>query len=151
MKQLILTCLIVLIGTIGYAQNDDAAPTADGPIMSFETMTVDYGTIEEGADPLRKVKFTNTGTQPLIIKNARGSCGCTVPTWPKEPIMPGESSDIEVRYDTRRVGKISKTIRITTNEGGDAHVLKVVGKINKKADQKALPESEEPGMMSGGK
>ena len=60
--------------------------------------------------------FKNTGAKPLIITGARGSCGCTVPTYPKKPILPGEEGVIEVRYDTKRLGKFRKTVRVTTNE-----------------------------------
>jgi len=112
----------------------------DGPVMSFESKIVDYGAIVQNGDPLRVAKFTNTGTAPLVIKNARGSCGCTVPEWPKEPIMPGESADIKVRYDTKRLGKINKTVTITTNQGGDPIVLKVIGQISKEeVKQESVP------------
>ncbi len=121
----------------------------NGPIMTFESMSVDYGTIEQHADPLRVLKFTNTGKEPLVIKNAKGSCGCTVPTWPKEPIMPGQTSEIEVRYATNRLGKINKTIKITTNEGPDPHVIKVVGNILQKEEEESVP-SKEPSMLGAG-
>ena len=110
-----------------------------GPIMHFETKTVDYGTIKKGSDPIRILTFSNTGNEPLIIKHAKGSCGCTVPTAPKEPILPGESSQIEIRYDTKRVGPIRKTVRITTNEGDQPHILQVRGTIEVEAVQEALP------------
>lgn len=116
--------------------------------MSFETMIVDYGTIQQKGEPLRTVKFTNTGTDPLIIKSAQGSCGCTVPVWPKDPILPGESSVIEVRYDTNRVGKINKSITITTNEGPEKHVLQVVGEVMKLEEENAVPTST-PSVIKG--
>ena len=120
-----------------------------GPIMTLESNTVDYGTIKQHGEPLRKVKFTNTGDEPLVIKNARGSCGCTVPTWPKEPIMPGAEAEIEIRYATNRLGKINKTVKITTNEGGDPHVIKVVGKILKPEEEESVPASA-PNILKGG-
>lgn len=81
-----------------------------GPVMVIEKTEVDYGTIDQGSEPVRYFKFKNTGTEPLVIKNARGSCGCTVPEWPKEPIMPGASERIKVNYDTNRVGVFTKSI-----------------------------------------
>lgn len=129
---------------------DTQSQTADGPIMTFESKTVDYGTIEQNGDPLKVLTFSNTGTEPLVIKNARGSCGCTVPTWPKEPIMPGEEAEIEVRYATNRLGSINKTIKVTTNEGGDPHVLKVIGKVLKPEATESVPTGE-PTMLKGGK
>ncbi len=116
--------------------------------MTFESLTVDYGTIENGAEPLRLIKFTNTGTEPLVIKNARGSCGCTVPTWPKDPIAPGQSSSMEVRYDTKRTGAINKSITITTNEGPDNHVVQVVGTVLAPKEDKAVPAAE-PSIIKG--
>ncbi|MBT8232496.1 MAG: DUF1573 domain-containing protein [Saprospiraceae bacterium] len=120
----------------------------DGPVMEFESTKVDYGTIEQHGEPLRVVKFTNTGKEPLIIKNCKGSCGCTVPQWPKEPIMPGESGEIEIRYATNRLGKINKTVKVTTNEGSDPHVLKVVGNILKAEEEESVPKAE-PSMLGG--
>lgn len=117
-----------------------------GPNMELESTVVDYGTIEEDSDPYRYFKFTNTGTEPLVIKHAKGSCGCTVPSYKKEPIMPGESSELKVRYATNRIGAFSKTVTITTNEGSDAkgkkRILTIKGKVNKKAAApKAVPSS----------
>ncbi|MEE9438760.1 MAG: DUF1573 domain-containing protein [Saprospiraceae bacterium] len=122
----------------------------DGPIMTFETLNCDFGTIKQHGEPLRVVKFTNTGTEPLVIKNARGSCGCTVPKWEKEPIMPGQESVIEIRYATNRIGKINKTVKITTNEGGDPHVIKVIGKVLKPESDETVPASA-PSILKGGK
>lgn len=116
--------------------------------MEFKSLTVDYGTIEFDSDPLRIITFTNTGTEPLIIKNARGSCGCTVPTWPKDPIAPGQSSTMEVRYDTKRPGRISKSITINTNEGPETHTIQVVGEVLPKKEEKAVPAAE-PSLIKG--
>ena len=119
-----------------------AEKSGDQPVMALASTTVDYGTIEKNSDPLRTVSFTNTGTAPLIIKHAKGSCGCTVPNWPKEPILPGETSQIEIRYDTKRVGPIRKTVRITTNEGDEPHILQIKGLINAEAPAETLPTKD---------
>jgi hypothetical protein len=126
---------------------EEAAPVS-GPKMEFESPNVDYGTIEQHSEPLRSLSFTNTGTEPLIIKNARGSCGCTVPIWPKEPIMPGETSKIDIRYATNRLGKINKKVTITTNEGGEPHVIKVLGKVLKPEAEDAVPAAA-PSIIKG--
>ncbi len=119
----------------------------DGPVMTLETVVMDYGTIEQDSDPYRFFKFTNTGTEPLVIKHAKGSCGCTVPDYAKEPIMPGETSEIKVRYATNRVGPFKKTITLTTNEGDDVkgmkHILTIKGTVTAKAPEpKAIPTSQ---------
>ena len=101
----------------------------NAPEISFETEVIDYGNIDKGADGVREFKFTNTGKSPLIISNARGSCGCTVPTWPKEPIKPGESNVIKVKYDTNRPGPINKSVTITSNAKTATKVLRIKGNI----------------------
>lgn len=113
-----------------------------GPKMTFETKVMDYGEIEKGADPLRKFTFVNDGTEPLVIKSAKGSCGCTVPDWPKEPILPGEESSIDVRYDTNRIGQFSKSVTLTTNMGDEKIVLTIKGKVNNVKVEESVPEKE---------
>ena len=115
-------------------------------VMSFESLTVDYGTIEHNSDPIRMVKFTNTGTEPLIINNATSSCGCTVPKWPTEPIAPGQSASMEVRYATDRVGRISKSITVKTNAGDQ--VLQVVGEVLAKKEETPVPAAQ-PNIIKG--
>lgn len=112
------------------AKTDNAVITnPNAAVISFDTDVVDYGTIEQGADGMREFKFKNTGKEPLIISNATGSCGCTVPTWPKEPIKPGESSSIKVKYDTKRLGAINKSVTITSNATEATKVLRIKGNI----------------------
>ena len=100
-----------------------------GATMRFDQTTIDYGMIVQGAEPLRKFHFTNTGSEPLIIKSAKGSCGCTVPTYPKEPIMPGQKGVIEVRYDTQRIGDFVKTVSLTSNATEENTTLTIKGKV----------------------
>jgi hypothetical protein len=99
-----------------------------GPVMTFEKTEIDYGTVALGGDGVRVFKFKNTGNQPLVIKNARGTCGCTVPKWPKEAIQPGKSATIEVKYDTNRAGAYTKDVYVETNEAKPNHTLTI--KIN---------------------
>ena len=107
-----------------------AASKADGAKIAFETETIDYGTIENNADGNREFKFTNTGNAPLVITNAKGSCGCTVPTWPKEAIAPGESSVIKVHYATNRTGAFSKSVTLISNAvNAPTKVLHIKGTV----------------------
>ena len=126
------------------------SPKIGGPVMTFEKTEIDYGTIAQGADPLRRFKFKNTGTEPLTIKDARGSCGCTVPSYKKEPIQPGETGEIEVRYDTQRIGDFQKSITINTNEGDQARVLMIRGKVNEKPAEVGVPANA-PSLLSAPK
>jgi hypothetical protein len=158
---LVIVCAFsfsVLIGQItptAIAHPDTAKEEVSnegGPIMHFDTKEVQYGVIKQHSEPLRTIAFTNTGDEPLIIKNCKGSCGCTVPIWPKEPILPGESGEIEIRYATNRLGKINKTVKITTNETTEPIVLKVLGEVLKAEEEESVPTTE-PSMlnMGGGK
>jgi hypothetical protein len=114
----------------------------NGPQMEFETKVMDYGEIAKGSDPLRKFVFTNVGMAPLIIKSAKGSCGCTVPDYPKEPIMPGSSATIDVRYDTNRIGQFTKTVTLTTNMEEEKIVLTIKGKVNNLPEEESVPAKE---------
>lgn len=106
------------------------APAVDGPGMVFENETIDYGTIPHNADGKREFVFTNNGNKPLIITNAQGSCGCTVPSFPKEPIAPGAKGVIGVKYATDRVGAFTKTVTLTSNATqGESKMLTIKGNV----------------------
>ena len=113
--------------------------------IDFESKVVDYGVIDHNADGVRKFVFKNNGTEPLIIKNAKGSCGCTVPTWPRESIMPGETSKIGVKYATNRVGKFTKTITLTTNASKKPTILTIKGEVTSPPKETAAPEKNKGG------
>lgn len=108
--------------------------TCSAQTISFETQEIDYGTVAQGSNGVRHFSFTNTGTAPLVISNAQKSCGCTIPTWPKEPIMPGQSAEIKVKYDTNRPGAFSKYVTITSNDRQtNTHKLHIKGTVVKEA------------------
>ncbi len=130
------------------AAEKKADPNA--PIFEFERKIVDYGAIEKGSDGIYDFKFKNVGKSPLIIANVKGSCGCTVPSAPKEPIMPGASGVIKVKYDTNRVGPISKTITITSNASEPKKVIRVKGLVKKESALSIL-EKKEKSMVSNNK
>jgi len=112
-----------------------------GPKLEFENPNIDFGTIVQDSEPFRTIKITNTGDEPLLITNARGSCGCTVPTVPKKPILPGETAEMKVRYDTKRVGSINKTVTLTTNEKVKTRTIRVLGKVTAKPEGTPTKES----------
>ena len=97
--------------------------------IKFETTVIDYGTIEKGADGVRVFKFKNTGNAPLVVTSVKSSCGCTVPKKPEAPVMPGETGEIEVKYDTKRVNPIRKTITVTSNAETPTVALKIKGNV----------------------
>lgn len=91
-------------------------PTGPTTEMTFEETEFDFGTINEGEQVTHTYKFKNTGKEPLILSDAKGSCGCTVPEWPREPIGPGGSAAITVKFDSKgKRGKKSQKVTITAN------------------------------------
>ena len=110
-----LSFLIATFLTINSFVAQQAIALTQGAEISFDKSTHDYGQIEKSANGECIFVFTNTGNKPLKISNAKGSCGCTVPQWPREEIAPGETGEIKVRYDTKRVGVINKSVTIQSN------------------------------------
>jgi hypothetical protein len=147
MKQ-VITILAVAIFGFGAMAQEKKAENPNAPTISFESEVVDYGSIEKGANGERDFKFTNKGKEPLIITNAKGSCGCTVPSWPKEPIAPGASAVIKVKYDTQRVGPINKSVTVNSNAATPVKVLRIKGQVKKPEQVKTTPEKEPSSLMA---
>ncbi len=138
MKYLVPICMLVMcIFLNSHAQDKKKKENRKAPDIVFETEVVDYGTIEQNSNGVREFKFKNTGKEPLIITSCRASCGCTVPTCPKEPIKRGKTGIIKVKYSTNRLGRFSKTITVTSNAKTPRKVLTIKGDvIRKKVDIK---------------
>jgi len=131
MKQ-IFTLLIISIFAFNInAQNNEFTIKADpnAGIFEFVSETIDYGSIEHMSDGKRVFTFKNVGKAPIIISRAKGSCGCTVPTVPKRPIMPGETAEIGVKYATNRVGAFSKSITLYSNASEKTKIIRIKGKV----------------------
>ncbi|PJE39918.1 MAG: hypothetical protein CUR32_11720 [Flavobacterium sp.] len=143
MKKIILIATI-LFNTMVFAQ--------DGPKIEFKDKdnTIDYGKVTKEEDSgLRVFEFTNTGNQPLLIKDVKSSCGCTVPSFSKDPIMPGKTGKIEVKYNMNP-GPIRKTITVESNavnvdEGRVA--LKIKGEVIIKPVENLLEKKTKSPLM----
>lgn len=122
--------LLLFVGLL--ALSVSAQETAQ---IEFKAETIDYGVIEKGSDGVRVFEFTNTGTAPLIITKVSSSCGCTIPKKPEDPIAPGDTGEIQVKYDTNRVGPIRKAVTVISNATTPTKVLKIKGEV-KAADGK---------------
>ena len=115
-----------------------STPKVDGAGMVFVTETIDYGTVAYNSDGRREFVFTNNGNKPLIITNVQSTCGCTVPTYPKEPIAPGAKGVIGVKYDTSRAGQaFTKTVTLTTNAVEPSRTLTIKGNVLAAEDTKS--------------
>ena len=110
--------------------SDSASVKAAGADISIDKDVHDYGTVKKGGDGTCYFTITNTGDAPLTIARAKGSCGCTVPDWPRQPIAPGSSAKMKVTYDTSRPGKFDKSVTITSNSSNSPNkVVRVKGEI----------------------
>ena len=134
MKKLMTLLFIGFITFSINAQEEKVAENAqdpNAPVFEFETDVIDYGKIELNADGVRVFKFKNVGKSPLIIDNIKSSCGCTVPKKPTEPILPGDSGEIEVKYATNRPGGFSKSITVKSNASEPTKMLRIKGIVLK--------------------
>ena len=136
------------------AATPDGTPAPTGPTTSVEytEMVYDFGEVIEGEHVKYAFKFKNTGSEPLIISDAKGSCGCTVPDWPREPVAPGATSEIKVEFDSKGKGsddgqKQTKKVTVTANINPPQNYLTITGVVKKdpkapKASPTAMPPAK---------
>lgn len=127
MKQTFFSIVLLFLFSIAKAQNNN--PNA--PVFKFNEEVHEFGNIAEGPEAQIDFIFTNVGKEPLIIMQCNASCGCTIPDWPKEPILPGQKGTIKVKYTTKdRVGSFNKTIFIRSNAKSDKERFEIIIKGN---------------------
>lgn len=129
---------------------EEKVDPATAAVYSMESDVYDFGDVQAGEKTTKTIEFTNTGKSPLVIKNAKASCGCTVPKYSKEPVLPGEKGTLDVTFKAPKTnGKQSKTVTLTTNtvKGRDVFRISanVVGGSEKKAPKpKPAPQQKLP-------
>lgn len=149
MKKLILS-LGILSLLIGFTANSFAqgTPLVTGAQLSIDKEIHDYGKIKKDVNGDCYFTIVNTGNEPLVISNAKGSCGCTVPDWPREAIAPGDTAQMKVTYATNRVGLINKTVTITSNSSdGASKTVRIKGEVLKPEAQDGAPVLEKKSPM----
>jgi hypothetical protein len=139
MKKAIFTLVLFVFAVAVHAQDKTTAPaksatmSADNlfaPEIKFEVEEYNFGTIKQGDKVKYDFKFANVGKEPLIISDARGSCGCTVPEWPKEPIAKGAKGSIHIEFDSAgKQGLQDKTVTISSNAKGGQKILHLKGNV----------------------
>jgi hypothetical protein len=134
MKNLLFAILSLFSVTVFAQSGSLNLVSGSGPVLTFDNEVLDYGTIEQNADGERFFKITNTGSEPLIISSCKGSCGCTVPQCPKEPILPGQTASIKVKYDTNRLGQFTKSVTVSTNATEPDKTVKITGNVIAKSE-----------------
>ncbi|MFM1744878.1 MAG: hypothetical protein RLZZ630_815 [Bacteroidota bacterium] len=143
---LIAVCSVMLSASVN-AQSDKAAAPSTAPAdnknaaeMVFKAEEYNYGTIKQGESVTHEFTFVNNGKDDLIITNAQGSCGCTVPQYPKEPVKTGESGTIKVTFNSAgKMGLQDKTVTITSNAKNSPRILHIKGTVEAAPAQPTEP------------
>lgn len=139
MKNLFWIALSLLL--LGSCINkDEKQAMHSGQQIYFTQSTFDYGQIEEDSEGIYRISFKNIGSDPIIINRVRSSCGCTIPSWPMQPIEPGKSGEIEVKYNTALTGSFMKSVYVYSSAENSPVKLTVKGKVMPK--ERNLSESE---------
>lgn len=119
-----------LINNPRSAETPEAVAVAELATMDFEDTTFDFGKMHEGEAASHEFRFTNNGKAPLLIANAAGTCGCTVPDYPHEPVAPGQSAVISVKFNSAgKIGLQNKSVNIYTNSKKGTHVLTITAEV----------------------
>ncbi len=126
-KGALILSMFLCFAISSFAQQPATEKKESGVV--FDTLVYDYGTIEKGSEGKCSFAFKNTSDTPLILTNVAASCGCTVPSWPKNPIKPGETSAIDVKYNTNNIGHFTKRITVTTNKQDTPIILTITGQV----------------------
>lgn len=145
MKKVLVTLGVSILMSFAAFAQDAVAQPVDNPnaaVITFEKTTHDYGTVTKGGDGTCEFKFKNNGIEPLILANVASSCGCTVPEWPREPILKGKSASVKVKYDTNRVGGINKTITVMSNAKTPSIQLKIIGNVVEATNGAQMPQND---------
>ncbi|BDS10465.1 DUF1573 domain-containing protein [Aureispira anguillae] len=121
---------------------DEAISPEEAATIEFEEEVFDFGDIVEGESVEHLFKFKNTGKNPLVISHAQGSCGCTVPEWPKDPIAPGEGGEIKVKFNSKgKHGEQNKTVTISANTIPNKTTIRVVGGVETNPETEAAEKA----------
>ncbi len=152
MKKSIFTVSIIACLALSVQAQTNTTPqpavvqSATQAEIKFDRELHDFGTIPFSGNGTYEFKFKNTGKEPLIISNAQGSCGCTVPTYPKNtPIKPGETQVIKVTYDTKRVGNFTKTVTVYSNATTPEKILTIKGMVESAPVEESFPSNGKKG------
>ena len=142
----------ILMAAIALSMATHAQPeVVSGPALSIASDTYDFGTIEYKSEGTCTFTVTNTGSEPLIISDCKKSCGCTTPSCPNTPIMPGESATITLKYDTSRVGPFNKSVTVTSNAVNQpVKVIHMKGTVKPDPNSGGqAPEKQDEGPVKG--
>ncbi|MFN6944366.1 MAG: DUF1573 domain-containing protein [Cytophagaceae bacterium] len=129
MKKLLCLCFVLFaLSSIGFAQTTD--DTKKGPEITFVEKSKDFGDIIEGDTVQHVFKFKNTGTEPLVISDVVTTCGCTAPSWSKQPVMPGQSGEITVMFKSAgKSGRQNKVVTVLSNATNHRSTVSIITNV----------------------
>ena len=128
MRRLLIASLIFILLTACVSKSEQQAKQLGNEIYFAQT-TIDYGQIREGSEGLYNIEFKNLADHPIVINRVRSSCGCTVPSWSREPIEPGSGGKIQVKYNTELTGSFMKSVYVYSSAANSPVKLTVKGKV----------------------
>lgn len=147
MKKTLLSLAFSTLLIGAFAQDTSKPVGGSGPMLTIDKEVHDYGTIPQGANGTCEFTVTNTGDAPLILTSCKGSCGCTVPKCETEPIKPGQKTTITVKYDTKRVGPINKSVTISSNATNTPEkIVRIKGTVEGAPETPTSPVKEQSPM-----
>ena len=132
MKNLFLLIILsgIMLSTSAIAQEEVPLEKVTGPYITFQEETHDFGDIKQGDKVSHTFAFENTGTQPLIITDVKVTCGCTATNWPRDPIAPGQSSELTVQFNSAgKLGRQNKVVTIVSNAGNSMAKVTITGNV----------------------
>lgn len=136
---------IFLVTGLNCLGQTETTTAARGPQITFQSEVHDYGTIPYAGNGECEFTYSNTGDEPLIISQCRSSCGCLVPSCMREPLAPGQSAVVRVKYDTKRPGPINKSVTVTSNAtNSPVVVLRIKGTVQLEASAQPTPAITKP-------
>jgi Protein of unknown function (DUF1573) len=134
MKKAVFTLtLLLFVAAVATAQNTQSPAKSNTAVVQWDKTEYDFKTIPQGTPATAVFKFKNTGKIPLVISNVLGSCGCTVPTWPRDPIAPGETAEIKAVYNAANPGPFSKSVTMYANIENGSSSLTIKGSVSETA------------------
>ncbi len=147
MKRIVfIFSLILMSSVVVFAQQERKVKS--NAEMAFESLSHDYGSVVYGADGTYRFSFTNNAEKPIVVTNVKSSCGCTIPSWPKEPIQSGKTGSIVVKYNTKLSGSFNKTVQVFSTAENSPVKLSIRGKVNARPSD--LKSSNNPNKLLNG-
>jgi hypothetical protein len=129
MKKLMFVAVLALVAHVGFGQTATATTQSELGVFEWAEATHDFGKIKQGVPVTFEFKFTNKGKVPLVIVNAQPSCGCTTPSWTREPVLPGGEGYVKATFNAGAIGPFDKTVSVTANIGGGVVTLHIKGEV----------------------